>query len=70
MKFTIRTAVAAAACVGALTSTGCQTYQLGQALPSPGILRDDLMYIPKGPSFPLHNELQSQIQTEREQNGR
>jgi hypothetical protein len=67
MKFTIRLAGTAAACVAAMASVGCQTYQLGQALPTPNILRDDLQYFQKGPSFPHHNELNAQIAAEREQ---
>lgn len=40
---------------GALT--GCQTYQVGQTLPSGYHMFDDVEYIPKGPDFPLSNEL-------------
>lgn len=51
---------------GALGSVGCQTYQLGQILPSPGHLRDDIQYFPKGPDFPLANELNAMSDAERE----
>jgi hypothetical protein len=50
----------------ALGSTGCQTYQLGQVLPSPNHLRDDIQYFPKGPQFPLANELNAMSEAERD----
>ena len=50
----------------ALGSVGCQTYQLGQVLPSPYHLRDDIQYFPKGPDFPLANELNAMSDAERE----
>jgi hypothetical protein len=57
MRGTMRSLLTTA-CLGmALASVGCQTYQVGQTLPSPGIMRDDLQYFPKGPDFPLSNEL-------------
>jgi hypothetical protein len=49
-----------------LGSTGCQTYQLGQVLPSPNHLRDDIQYFPKGPQFPLANELNAMSEAERD----
>ncbi|MBY0588694.1 hypothetical protein K2X85_16090 [bacterium] len=49
-----------------LSSTGCQTYQLGQVLPSPNHLRDDIQYFPKGPQFPLANELNAMSEAERD----
>lgn len=50
----------------ALSSIGCQTYELGQALPTPYFLRDDIQYFPKGPDFPLANELNAMEEAERE----
>ena len=70
MQAKVRKAFAMAACLGALSTGGCQTYELGQSLPSPMVLRDDLQYFPKGPSFPHHNEINSQIAAERDQNNR
>lgn len=49
-----------------LSSIGCQTYQLGQVLPTPYIFRDDIQYFPKGPDFPLANELNAMEEAERE----
>ena len=48
------------------STVGCQTYELGQTLPSPGIMRDDLQYFPKGLDFPLRNELNAQHAAEAE----
>lgn len=50
----------------ALGGVGCQTYQVGQVLPSPYYWRDDVQYFPKGPQFPLANELNSMQQAEAE----
>jgi hypothetical protein len=49
-----------------LGSVGCQTYQLGQVLPSGYHLQDDLLYAPKGPDFPLANELNAMSDADRE----
>jgi hypothetical protein len=49
-----------------LSSIGCQTYQLGQVLPTPYFLRDDIQYFPKGPDFPLANELNAMEEADRE----
>ena len=46
--------------------TGCQTYEVGQVLPSPYHLMDDPQYFPKGPDFPLANELNSMSDAEEE----
>lgn len=52
---------------GSLTGAGCQTYQNGQVLPSPyASLRDDIQYFPKGPQFPLANELSAMQAAETE----
>lgn len=51
---------------GTLTATGCQTYQVGQVLPSAYHWKDDVQYFPKGPTFPLANELNAQQQAEAE----
>jgi hypothetical protein len=50
----------------ALTSAGCQTYMVGQALPSGNHMRDDVQYFPKGPQFPLANELNAMQAAEQE----
>lgn len=52
--------------VGLLSGIGCQTYQVGQVLPSPYHMRDDVQYFPKGPRFPLANELNAMQQAEAE----
>ncbi|MGL4462514.1 MAG: hypothetical protein ACRDD1_03120 [Planctomycetia bacterium] len=53
--------------VSAMTAgVGCQTYQAGQVLPSGRHLRDDVDYFPKGPQFPLANELNAMQQAEAE----
>ena len=51
----------------ALSNVGClQTYQVGQVLPSAWHMRDDVQYFPKGPRFPLANELNAMQQAENE----
>lgn len=52
--------------VGLLSGIGCQTYQVGQVLPSPYHMRDDVQYFPKGPRFPLANEMNAMQQAEAE----
>ena len=55
------------ACVAlGLSSVGCQTYEIGQVLPSPGFLRDDIQYFPKGTDFPLSQELNAMQAAEAE----
>lgn len=49
-----------------LASTGCQTYEVGQVLPSGYHLEDDPQYFPKGPEFPLANELNAMADAEQE----
>lgn len=49
-----------------LGSVGCQTYELGQVLPSGYHLRDDIQFFPKGPDFPLANELNAMSDADRE----
>ena len=49
--------VAAAVLALPLVGSGCQTYQVGQSLPSGFHMWDDVQYFPKGPRFPLRNEL-------------
>ena len=67
MKVTLRSCVMGAVMTAVtLSSIGCQTYQCGQVLPSPWIMRDDPQYFPKGAQFPLHNELNSMQQAEGE----
>ncbi|HVJ82170.1 MAG TPA: hypothetical protein VNC50_13975 [Planctomycetia bacterium] len=67
MTSPIRRTALGLALVGALSSVGCQTYQLGQALPSPyAPLYDDIQYFPKGPEFPLQNELNAMQVAEQE----
>lgn len=56
-----------AACT--LGNIGCQTYQIGQVLPSPYHMRDDIQYFPKGPRFPLANELNAMQAAEVERTG-
>ena len=52
--------------IAALGSFGCQTYQVGQVLPSPNHMRDDVQYFPRGPRFPLANELNAMQTAEYE----
>lgn len=52
--------------VAAVSIAGCQTYQVGQVLPSGYHMRDDVQYFPKGPQFPLANELNSMQAAEAE----
>lgn len=49
-----------------VATTGCQTYQLGQVLPTPYFMRDDIQYFPKGPQHPLANELNAMQAAEAE----
>ena len=49
-----------------LSAVGCQTWMVGQSLPSPYHRRDDVQYFPKGPSFPHQNELNQMAQYEDE----
>ena len=57
MRVSARSALLCATVALVLSSTGCQTYELGQVLPSPAFLRDDIQYFPKGTDFPLSQEL-------------
>ena len=66
MKRTIRGVLMGGAAVVALAPIGCQTYQVGQVLPSGYHLVDDVQYFPKGPEFPLRNELNSMAAAEVE----
>ncbi|QDU62584.1 hypothetical protein Pan216_34510 [Planctomycetes bacterium Pan216] len=67
MKKLIRNTILGLVLATPLVSTvGCQTYQVGQVLPSPFMLWDDVQYFPKGPSFPLLNELNAQRAAENE----
>lgn len=66
MKGLHRGLVWVVAIVGAMGAVGCQTYQNGQVLPSPYHLRDDVQYFPKGPQFPLANELSAMQASETE----
>ena len=52
-----------------LFGQGCQTYEVGQVLPSPHHMLDDVQYFPKGPRFPLANELNAMQSAEAEQTG-
>lgn len=58
--------VGAVLAAAGLSNVGCQTYEVGQVLPSPWHLRDDLHYFPRGPRFPLANELNAQQGAEAE----
>lgn len=49
-----------------MSGIGCQTYEVGQAMPSPWHMRDDVQYFPKGPRFPLQNEMIAMQQSETE----
>jgi hypothetical protein len=66
MRVTARTAFLGACVALGLSSIGCQTYELGQVLPSPGFLRDDIQYFPKGTDFPLSQELNAMQAAEAE----
>lgn len=66
MKWTLKRASALGLLAGTLTGVGCQTYEVGQVLPSPYYMRDDVQYFPKGPAFPLANELNAQQAAEAE----
>ena len=67
MTRTVRLYIATMALSAAsLGTTGCQTYQVGQVLPSGGHMYDDLQYFPKGPQFPLTNELNAMKGAEEE----
>lgn len=66
MKRPMRLAGILLAATAAGASVGCQTYQLGQVLPSPYHLRDDIQYFPKGPDFPLANELNAMSDAEQD----
>lgn len=71
MKVSIRSCLAGAVLATvAMGNIGCQTYEVGQVLPSGFHMRDDLLYIPKGPHFPLSNELNSMQQAESERQDR
>jgi len=41
-------------------------YRLGRVLPSPGYIRDNVQYFPKGTDFPLTKELNAQQAAEAE----
>jgi hypothetical protein len=69
MRTNLRRLMGAASLALVMANVGCQTYQLGQTLPSPGIMRDDLLYPVKGPDFPLANELAAQQAAEVERAG-
>lgn len=58
--------IAGAMLVGSIASIGCQTTEIGQVLPSPYHMRDDIQYFPKGPQFPLANELNAMQAAEAE----
>jgi hypothetical protein len=66
MRVSARGALLCASVALVLSSTGCQTYELGQVLPSPGFLRDDIQYFPKGTDFPLSQELNAMQAAEAE----
>lgn len=58
------------ACLGAgLAGSGCQTYQVGQVLPSAYHMRDDVQYFPRGSHFPLANELNAMQAAQAERQG-
>ncbi len=69
MNRAIRWAMATGAAVATCAGVGCQTYQVGQVLPSGYHLNDDVDYHPTGPEFPLRNELNSMSQAEVEFRG-
>lgn len=67
MNATIRrTVLGMTFAAGALAGSGCQTYEVGQVLPSAYHLKDDVQYFPRGPRFPLANELNAQQAAEAE----
>ena len=66
MNASVRQATAMLVLCAGLTATGCQTYELGQVLPSGRHMRDDIQYFPKGPDFPLANELNAMQSAEAE----
>jgi hypothetical protein len=66
MTGTVRQKVMLAGALVLVSLTGCQTYQLGQVLPSPYHLQDDIQYFPKGPQFPLTNELNAMTDAEED----
>lgn len=68
MKSPARFGLAALVVASSLGSVGCQTTQLGQVLPSPYHMVDDIQYFPKGPRFPLANELNAMQAAEAERN--
>lgn len=57
MNSKVRLCLVGALMATSLASVGCQTYEVGQSLPSGYHLWDDVQYFPKGPRFPLANEL-------------
>ena len=70
MKSSLRWSILGAVLTAtSLCNVGCQTYQMGQVLPSPYHMRDDVQYFPKGPQFPLANELTAQQAAEAEYQG-
>jgi hypothetical protein len=70
MKPSVRRYILGAVLAGvSLGNIGCQTYQIGQVLPSPYHIRDDIQYFPKGPDFPLANELNAMQAAEAERGG-
>lgn len=66
MNRSLRVGSLALVLAAGFSSVGCQTYELGQVLPSGYHLRDDIQYFPKGPDFPLANELNAMDDAERE----
>lgn len=67
MKACVRWCMTGAALtVASLFQVGCQTTQVGQVLPSGYHLRDDVQYFPRGPQFPLSNELNEMQNAEAE----
>jgi hypothetical protein len=66
MKIAVRLLPLALVGIAALSSTGCQTYMVGQVLPSPYHMKDDVEYHPRGSQFPLYNELNAMQAAEEE----
>ena len=66
MRVSICFCLLGGALLSAAGSVGCQTYQVGQVLPSPHHMRDDVQYFPRGPQFPLANELNAMQSAELE----
>lgn len=66
MKKSARCVLVGMVIAAATVTTGCQTYQVGQVLPSAYHWKDDVQYFPKGPTFPLANELNAMQQAETE----